>query len=273
MGSYLSQEYKKITKNKLQEMKSHKEKIAMLTCYDYTSALIMDRAGVDAILVGDSASNVMLGEDTTLSITLEQMIYHTRCVRNAVKRAFLVADMPFGSIYSDRNISVANAIKMMKESGADAIKIEGGEEVADTIQEIIKIGIPVVGHLGLTPQSVHQLGGYGLQAKSDEDAKRLRRDIKRLEEVGCCMIVLEKIPAVLASEVTQNCLVPTIGIGAGSGTDGQVLVMQDMLGMNQGFKPKFLRQFAQLSEEMMRAFQSYSSAVKSLDFPSDAESY
>lgn len=272
--SYInSTDRKKITVTTLRSMKSQREKIAMLTCYDYTSALLMDATGVDAILVGDSASNVMAGYPTTLPITMDQMIYHASCVARAVEHAFVVADMPFGSVNGDVNTSLHNCIRMMKESGVDAVKIEGGNEVLPAIKLVVDAGIPVVAHLGLTPQSVHQLGGYGLQAKSDSDADRLIQDAKSLEEAGCCALVLEKIPSSLAAKVSSMLSIPTIGIGAGRDTDGQVLVMQDMLGLNDGFKPKFLRRFANLSAEYRSAFDSYASAVKDGTFPNESESY
>ena len=263
----------KVTVNTLREMKSKGEKIAMLTCYDYTSALLMDASGVDAILIGDSACNVMMGHSTTLPITIDQMIYHASAVVRAVKHAFVVVDMPFGSVNGDAIASLHNCIRVMKESGADAVKIEGGAEVLPAIRLILDSGIPVVAHLGLTPQSIHKLGGYGLQAKAEDDAKRLMDNAKLLDEAGCCMLVLEKIPAVLATKVTETISMPTIGIGAGNGTDGQVLVMQDMLGMNNGFKPKFLRLFAELGTEMVNAFNAYAAAVKDKSFPNDSESY
>lgn len=263
----------KVTVNTLRSMKGSGEKIAMLTCYDYTSALLMDATGVDAILIGDSACNVMMGHPTTLPITMDQMIYHASAVMRAVKHAFVVVDMPFGSVNGDSLTSMHNCIRMMKETGADAVKIEGGAEVLPAIELTVKAGIPVMAHLGLTPQSVHQFGGYGLQAKADADAQKLMENARLLDNTGCCALVLEKIPAVLATQVSASVSMPTIGIGAGNGTDGQVLVMQDMLGMNDGFKPKFLRRFAELGTEMRRAFDEYATAVKDGSFPSEAESY
>lgn len=272
--SYLnSTDRPKVTVNTLRSMKSKGEKIAMLTCYDYTSALLMDATGVDAILVGDSASNVMMGHATTLPITMDQMIYHASSVVRAVEHAFVVVDMPFGSVNADVLASLHNCIRMMKETGADAVKIEGGAEILPAIRMVLAAGIPVVAHLGLTPQSVHQLGGYGLQAKAEGDAQKLMSDACLLDDAGCCALVLEKIPASLAREVSRRVSMPTIGIGAGREVDGQVLVMQDMLGMNEGFKPKFLRCFAQIGAEMRRAFDKYAMAVKERTFPSDIESY
>lgn len=263
----------KVTVRTLRAMKERGEKIAMLTCYDYTSAMLMDASGVDSILIGDSACNVIMGHPTTLPITMDQMIYHASAVMRAVHHAFVVVDMPFGSVHGDAVASLHNAIRMMKETGVDAVKIEGGSEVIPAIRLIVQAGIPVVAHLGLTPQSVHLLGGYGLQAKAEAEARELKREAHLLEEAGCCALVLEKIPALLAEEVSREISIPTIGIGAGRGTDGQVLVMQDMLGMNEGFKPKFLRHFAQLGAEMRKAFDDYAGAVKGGAFPDDSESY
>lgn len=273
MGQYLSTDKKKVTATRFTGMKAEGEKIAMVTCYDYTSALLVDASGVDGILVGDSASNTMMGNATTLPITLDQMIYHTRCVTNAVRHAFVVADMPFGTVHGDKHHALKCAIRMMKETGADAIKVEGGRNIRKSLKLILQAGIPVVGHLGLTPQSVHKFGGYGLRAKETAEAERLLDDAKMLAEMGCCGLVLEKIPSDLARRVTESIHIPTIGIGAGPDTDGQILVMQDMLGMTQGFKPKFLRQFGNIGEEMIGAFDRYASAVKEGSFPAPEESY
>lgn len=273
MSNYLSTDKKKITVTRLKQMKVDGEKISMLTCYDYSMAKLLDNAGVDSILIGDSASNVMIGNSTTLPITLDQMIYHARCVMNGIKYAFVVADMPFGTVHGDKYVALASAIRMMKESGVDAVKIEGGEEVRESIDLIIKAGIPVVAHLGLTPQSVNQLGGYGVQAKEEAEAEQLIKDAKMLEELGCCALVLEKIPSTLAVRVSQSIRIPTIGIGAGNGTDGQVLVLQDMLGITQSFKPKFLRHFAEVGETIMSAVSDYNREVKEGTFPNQDESY
>lgn len=273
MSEYLSTDKKKITVTRLQQMKRDGEKISMLTCYDYTMARLLESAGVDAILVGDSASNVMMGNHTTLPITLDEMIYHARCVMNGVKYAFVVADMPFGTVHGDKYVALSSAIRMMKETGVDAVKVEGGSEVAESVDLIIKAGIPVVAHLGLRPQSVNRLGGYGVQAKSADEAERLISDAKLLEKIGCCALVLEKIPSELAERVTRELSIPTIGIGAGNTTDGQVLVLQDMLGMNQGFKPKFLRHFASVGDTIIGAVRDYCEEVKSTGFPNSEESY
>lgn len=269
---YLSEDKKKVTVTRILGMKG-KEKIAMITCYDYTSALIADASGIDAILVGDSASNTMLGNDTTLPITMDEMITFTRPVAKAARHAFVVADMPFGSVHGDPCEALKNAVRMMKETGADAVKVEGGTQVLESLKLILGAGIPVVGHLGLTPQSVHKLGGYGVQGRGDEAGAHLLSEAKKLDEIGCCAIVLEKIPSSLARKVTEAVSVPTIGIGAGADTDGQVLVFHDMLGITQGFSPKFLRHFAELGTEMRRAFDTYASEVKAGTFPSLSESY
>ncbi|MDN4754919.1 3-methyl-2-oxobutanoate hydroxymethyltransferase [Porphyromonadaceae bacterium W3.11] len=273
MSNYLTTNKKKITATRFQQMKAEGEKISMLTCYDYSMAKLLDTAGVDAILIGDSASNVMIGNSTTLPITLDEMIYHARCVVNGISYAFVVADMPFGTVHGDKYVALASAIRMIKESGVDAVKIEGGEEVRDSIELIINAGIPVVAHLGLTPQSVNQLGGYGVQAKGEAEAEKLIKNAKLLESLGCCALVLEKIPSALAKRVTVELSIPTIGIGAGNDTDGQVLVLQDMLGITQGFKPKFLRQFAQVGEQIINAVSDYNKEVKSGGFPNKDESY
>lgn len=245
----------------------------MLTSYDFTTAGIVDAAGIDAILIGDSASNVMAGNSTTLPITVDQMIYHARAVAKAVKRALVVCDMPFGSYQVDRKEGVKNAIRMMKESGCDALKLEGGEEIIDTIKGILDAGIPVMGHLGLTPQSINKFGTYAVRAKDDEEQEKLLADAHALSDVGCFGLVLEKVPAALATRVTGEIKCPTIGIGAGNGTDGQVLVVDDMLGMSNGFHPRFLRRYADLNSIMTNAIGQYITDVKSSDFPSVEESY
>jgi 3-methyl-2-oxobutanoate hydroxymethyltransferase len=270
--SYLK-ENKRVTTISLQSMKMQGVKIAMLTCYDFTMAGLLDSAGIDVLLVGDSASNVMAGNETTLPITLDQMIYHAQCVSRGANRAMVLVDMPFGSYQSDSSIALASAIRIMKETGAHAVKLEGGEEVLESISKIIKAGIPVMGHLGLTPQSIHQFGSYGIQAKSNEAADKLLKEALMLQEVGCFGLVLEKIPSDLATQVSEKLHIPTIGIGAGVGCDGQVLVMQDMLGMNVDFKPKFLRKYADLGNDIMRATSSYIQDVKQAKFPSVEESY
>ncbi len=273
MAQYISNDTKKVTTKRVIEMKKAGEKISMLTSYDYTTAQIVDAAGVDIILVGDSASNVMAGNSTTLPITLDQMIYHGQCVAKATKRAMVVVDMPFGSYQGNPDLGLASAVRIMKESGADAVKLEGGEEIIETISKIISAGIPVFGHLGLMPQSVNQYGGYGLRAKEGKEAKKLISDAKILQEVGCFALVLEKIPAELAEEVAKELTIPVIGIGAGAGVDGQVLVIQDMLGMNKGFSPKFLRKYADLHSVMTDAIQNYIGDVKTGDFPNKDEQY
>jgi 3-methyl-2-oxobutanoate hydroxymethyltransferase len=254
-------------------MKEQGEKISMITSYDYTMASIVDGAGIDIILVGDSAANVMAGHKTTLPITLDQMIYHASSVVRGVERAFVVCDMPFGTYQGDALTALHSAVRIMKESGSDGVKLEGGEEIIDSVKKIISAGIPVMGHLGLTPQSVHQLGGYSVQAKEEAAAEKLIADAKLLEEAGCFAVVLEKIPATLAKRVSEALTIPTIGIGAGVGTDGQVLVVHDMLGMNKGFSPKFLRRYANLHEIMTEAVEHYISDVKSCDFPNENEQY
>lgn len=254
-------------------MKQAGEKIAMLTAYDYTTASIIDAAGVDCILIGDSASNVMAGNENTIPISVEQMIYHARAVARAASHALILCDMPFGSYQVSREEGVRNAIKIMKESGVDALKLEGGIEIIETVKAIIDAGIPVCGHLGLTPQSVHKFGGYGLRAKEEAEAEKLIADAEALDKAGCFAIVLEKIPAVLAAKITENVNCATIGIGAGNGTDGQVLVYSDMLGMNRGFRPKFLRQYADLYTVMTDAVGCYINDVKTVSFPNESESY
>lgn len=254
-------------------MKQSGEKISMLTAYDFTTASVLDAAGIDCILVGDSAANVMAGYDTTIPITLSQMIYHASSVARGVKHALVICDMPFGSYQLSRDEGVANAVRIMKESGVDAVKLEGGMEIIDTVKGIINAGIPVCGHLGLTPQSVHKFGGYGLRAKEQAEADKLLADAKALDEAGCFAIVLEKVPSALAEKVTKEVSCATIGIGAGNKTDGQVLVYADMLGLNQGFQPKFLRRYADLYDVINKAVQQYINDVKTTDFPNELESY
>lgn len=264
---------KKVTTYRLREMKQQGEKISMLTAYDYSMASVIDQAGIDVILVGDSASNVMAGNTTTLPMTVEQMIYHGKSVMNAVKRAMVVVDMPFGSYQGDPYEAVGNAVKIMKETQADCLKLEGGKEMLESIRAILNAGIPVMGHLGLMPQSINKYGTYAVRAKEEEEAAKLMEDARLLQEIGCCSIVLEKIPAGLAGEVTAELTIPTIGIGAGAQVDGQVLVMHDMLGLNKGFSPRFLRRYANLFDEITTAVQQYINDVKSSDFPSAEESY
>ncbi len=264
---------RKVTTRRLVEKKQRGEKISMLTAYDYSSAKIVDESGIDVILVGDSASNVMAGNVTTLPITLDQMIYHAKSVMKAVKRALVVVDLPFGSYQGNSKEALASAIRIMKESHAEAVKMEGGAEIRESVERILCAGIPVMGHLGLTPQSINKFGTYSVRAREEEEARKLIADAKLLEEIGCFAIVLEKIPAKLAAEVSAQLTIPTIGIGAGGGTDGQVLVMHDMLGINSGFSPRFLRRYANLAEIMHNAIGRYVEDVKSGDFPSETESY
>ena len=264
---------KRITTATLQKLKSSGKKISMLTAYDYSFARLFDAAGIDVILVGDSASNVMAGHETTLPITLDQMIYHASSVVRGAKRCLIVVDLPFGAYQSNGDIALASAIRIMKETGAHAIKMEGGEEVVDSVKRIISAGIPVMAHLGLTPQSIYKFGSYNVRAKEAAEANKLKNDAKLLQDVGCFALVLEKIPAILAKEVTQSLQIPTIGIGAGKYCDGQVLVMHDMLGINTEFKPRFLRQYLNLSEQITTSVQQYIKDVKEGDFPTDAESY
>jgi 3-methyl-2-oxobutanoate hydroxymethyltransferase len=264
---------KRITTHTLQKMKSSGEKISMLTAYDYSFAKIIDAAGIDVILVGDSASNVMAGHETTLPITLEQMIYHASSVIRGVKRCLVVVDIPFGSYQSNSDIALASAIKIMKETGAHAVKLEGGEEVIESVKKIISAGIPVMAHLGLTPQSIYKFGTYSVRAKEEDEANKLKNDAKLLEEVGCFSVVLEKIPAALAKEVSESLEIPTIGIGAGKYCDGQVLVMHDMLGINTEFKPRFLRQYLNLQELATKAVEQYIDDVRKNSFPAESESY
>lgn len=273
MSVYQPINLKKVSSKTLQEMKINKEKIAMLTSYDYSMAKIVDRAGIDVILVGDSASNVMMGNNTTLPITLDDMILYGRSVVRAVERAFVVIDMPFGSYQGNSNLALASAIRIMKETGADCVKMEGGREIKESIEKIILAGIPVMGHLGLTPQSINQFGSYAVRAKEDAEAEKLLADAQLLEQLGCCSLVLEKIPAQLAEQVSKTVQIPVIGIGAGAKVDGQVLVVHDMLGINNEFKPKFLRRYAELYDVMTDAIGLYASDVKKGLFPNEAESY
>jgi len=264
---------KRITTHTLTTMKSSGEKIAMLTAYDYSFAKIIDSAGIDIILVGDSASNVMAGHETTLPITLDQMIYHAQSVVRGVKRCLVVVDLPFGTYQGNSKEALNSTIRIMKETGAHAIKLEGGEEVVDSIKRIISAGVPVMGHLGLTPQSIYKFGTYQVRAKETAEAEKLKNDAKKLEEAGCFAIVLEKIPALLAKEVSESLTIPTIGIGAGNDCDGQVLVMHDMLGINQSFKPRFLRQYLNLYSEVGNAVQQFIADVRTKDFPNTKEQY
>jgi 3-methyl-2-oxobutanoate hydroxymethyltransferase len=266
-------EIKRITTHILQEMKNRGEKIAMLTSYDFSMARVVDEGGVDVILVGDSASMVMAGHETTLPITLDQMIYHAASVIRATKRALVVVDLPFGSYQGNSKEALNSAIRIMKESGAHAVKLEGGTEIVESIQRIITAGIPVMGHLGLTPQSIYKFGTYTVRAKEEAEAQKLKEDILALQNAGCFSVVLEKIPAALAKEVTESVQIPTIGIGAGNSCDGQVLVINDMIGLTKGFTPRFLRQYLDLFTEINGAVKSYVSDVKSGDFPNDKEQY
>ena len=265
--------YKKITTHSLLEMKQNKEKISMLTAYDYTSAKIVDSGGVDVILVGDSASNVMAGHETTLPITLDQMIYHTASVVRAVDRALIVADMPFGTYQGNSKEALNSAIRIMKESGAHSVKMEGGSEILESVERILTAGIPVMGHLGLTPQSVYKFGTYTVRAREEAESKKLIEDALLLEKAGCFGIVLEKIPAKLATKVAEKLSIPVIGIGAGSGVDGQVLVLHDMIGMTHEFSPRFLRRYLNLYEDIKSAVSQYVSDVKTTDFPNKKEQY
>lgn len=266
-------EYKKITTHALQEMKEEGVKISMLTAYDYTMAKIIDRAGIDVILVGDSASNVMAGHETTLPITLDQMIYHASSVVRAVKRALIVVDLPFGTYQGNSKEALNSAIRIMKESGAHAVKLEGGQNIKESVERILSAGIPVMGHLGLVPQSIYKFGTYEVRAREQAEAEQLYNDAILLEKLGCFAIVLEKIPAELGKKVAQTLKIPVIGIGAGKYVDGQVLVTHDMLGMNTEFSPRFLRRYANLNQIMTEAFQKYIHDVKSGDFPSEKEQY
>lgn len=273
MSVHQSSNIKRITTHILQEMKSRGEKISMLTAYDFSMAGIVDAAGVDVILVGDSASNVMAGHETTLPITLDQMIYHATSVVRGVKRALVVVDIPFGSYQGNSSEALRSAIRIMKESGAHAIKVEGGAEIKESVVRILSAGVPVMGHLGLTPQSIYKFGTYTVRAKEEEEADKLIEDAKILEECGCFALVLEKIPAHLAKKVAEKLTIPVIGIGAGQHADGQVLVVHDMLGITQEFQPRFLRQYADLRGLMLEAVGNYIKDVKSRDFPNEKESY
>jgi 3-methyl-2-oxobutanoate hydroxymethyltransferase len=266
-------EVRKVTTRVLLDMKKRGEKIAMLTAYDYTMAKIIDNSGIDVILIGDSASNVMAGHETTLPITLDQMIYHASSVVRAVDRALVIADLPFGSYQANSKEALYSAIRFMKESGAHGVKMEGGKEIRESIERILTAGIPVMGHLGLTPQSIYKFGTYNVRAKEEDEAGRLLEDARLLQEYGCFALVLEKIPAALATKVAQSLTIPVIGIGAGSGVDGQVLVTHDMLGMTHEFSPRFLRRYLNLYESMSNAFSQYITDVKSGDFPSAKEQY
>ncbi len=269
----VTKEIKKITTNTLQKMKSAGEKISMITAYDFSFAGIFDAAGIDVILVGDSASNVMAGHETTLPVTLEQMIYHAQSVIRGIDRCLVVVDLPFGSYQSNSDIALASAVRIMKEAGGHSVKLEGGEEVVDSVKRIVSAGIPVMGHLGLTPQSIYKFGTYAVRAQEEVEANKLKKDARLLEKAGCFAIVLEKIPASLAKEVSENISIPTIGIGAGHHCDGQVLVMHDMLGINTEFKPRFLRQYLNIHEQATKAVQQYIKDVKNKDFPNDSEQY
>jgi 3-methyl-2-oxobutanoate hydroxymethyltransferase len=271
--SVAKKDYKKITTKSLIDMKANGEKISMLTAYDFTMAKIVDTAGIDVILVGDSASNVMAGNETTLPITLDQMIYHASSVVKAVDRALVVVDLPFGSYQSDPKEALRSSIRIMKESGGHAVKLEGGKEIESSIKKILNAGIPVMGHLGLTPQSIYKFGTYTVRAKEEEEADQLLEDAKMLERIGCFALVLEKIPASLAQKVAESISIPVIGIGAGSGVDGQVLVLHDMIGMTHEFSPRFLRRYMNLFEDMTKAIGQYVADVKSVDFPNANEQY
>ncbi len=273
MSQYLSSNVNKITTNTLQRMRNEGERIAMLTAYDYSIATLLDMAKIDVILVGDSAANVMDGYKTTLPITLDEMIYHASSVVRAVKRALVVVDLPFGTYQGNSKMALNSAIRIMKESGADAIKMEGGAEIIESVDRILSAGIPVMGHLGLTPQSINKFGTYAVRATTEEEATILLENAKLLEEHGCFGLVLEKIPAVLAKKVTESIHIPTIGIGAGGSTSGQVLVFHDMMGITQQFSPRFLRRYLNLSEEIVGAIEHYIDDVKNCDFPNESEQY
>jgi len=271
--STAKKDYKRITTKSLIDMKTNGEKISMLTAYDFTMAKIVDSAGIDVILVGDSASNVMAGHETTLPITLDQMIYHASSVVRACERALIVVDLPFGTYQSDSKEALRSAIRVMKESGGHAVKLEGGKEIKDSIKKILQAGIPVMGHLGLTPQSIYKFGTYTVRAKEEEEAEKLLEDAKLLEKLGCFALVLEKIPSALAQKVAESISIPVIGIGAGSGVDGQVLVTHDMVGMTHEFSPRFLRRYMNLFEDMTKAIGQYVADVKAVDFPNANEQY
>ena len=265
--------YKRVTVKSLQEMKDNGEKISMLTSYDFTSAGIVDKAGIDVILVGDSASNIMAGHETTLPITLNQMIYHASSVIRGVERALVVVDLPFGTYQSDSQAALESAIRIMKESGSHAVKLEGGKQIKDSIKRIIRAGIPVMGHLGLTPQSIYKFGTYTVRAKDDKEANQLIEDAHLLEKIGCFAIVLEKVPSNLAKKVAKEISIPIIGIGAGSQVDGQVLVLHDLVGMTKEFNPRFLRRYMNLHDEMINAISNFSDDIKSGSFPNENEQY
>ena len=269
----VNKEVRRITTNTIQKLKANGEKISMITAYDFSFARIFDSAGIDVILVGDSASNVMAGHETTLPITLDQIIYHASSVIRGVERSLVVVDLPFGYYQSNSKEALASAVRIMKETGAHAVKLEGGEEILESVKRIVAAGVPVMGHLGLTPQSIYKFGTYTVRAKEEAEAEKLKRDAKFLEESGCFAMVLEKIPAVLAKEVSESVSIPTIGIGAGKYCDGQVLVMHDLLGINTEFKPRFLRQYLNLHAEITSAVQQYIRDVKSNDFPNEQEQY
>ncbi|MDR2222919.1 MAG: 3-methyl-2-oxobutanoate hydroxymethyltransferase [Flavobacteriaceae bacterium] len=271
--SVAKKDYKKVTTKSLIDMKANGEKISMLTCYDFSMAKVLEAGGIDVMLVGDSASNVMAGHETTLPITLDQMIYHAQSVVRGADRALIVVDLPFGSYQSDPKEALRSAIRIMKESGAHAVKMEGGEEIKDGIKRILDAGIPVMGHLGLTPQSIYKFGTYTVRAKEEQEAEQLMKDAKMLEEIGCFAVVLEKIPAALAKKVAESISIPVIGIGAGSGVDGQVLVTHDMIGLTHEFSPKFLRRYMNIYEDMKNAVAQYVDDVKSVDFPNENEQY
>ncbi|WKD85350.1 3-methyl-2-oxobutanoate hydroxymethyltransferase [Polaribacter huanghezhanensis] len=271
--SVAKKQYKRVTTKSLVDMKANGQKISMLTAYDYTMAKIVDGAGIDVILVGDSASNVMAGHETTLPITLDQMIYHASSVVRGIERSLVVVDLPFGSYQSDPKEALRSAIRIMKESGGHSVKLEGGKEVKESIKRILNAGIPVMGHLGLTPQSIYKFGTYTVRAKEEEEAEKLLEDAMLLERIGCFAIVLEKVPAALAQKVAESISIPVIGIGAGGGVDGQVLVTHDMLGMTHEFNPRFLRRYSDLYDGMTSAFQQYNADVKSRDFPNESEQY
>ncbi len=272
-GMSVAGKARKVTTNTLQEMKREGEPITMLTAYDFSLARIVDQSGIDVILVGDSASNVMAGNDTTVPMTLEHMIYHAQCVERAVERALIVVDMPFGTYQGNSKLALESAIRIMKESGAHAVKLEGGAEIVESIERILTAGIPVMGHLGLTPQSIYKFGTYSVRAKEEEEAKKLIEDCRLLEEAGCFSIVFEKIPAELAKQASESLNIPTIGIGAGSGVDGQVLVLHDLLGITHEFNPRFLRRYMNLYEDISSAVGSYIEDVRSGDFPNEDECY
>ena len=273
MEDITDKKYSRVTTKSLQEMKRNGQKISMLTAYDYSFGGLVDKAGIDIILVGDSASNVMAGHETTLPVTLDQMIYHASSVVRAAKRALVVVDLPFGTYQSDSKEALRSAIRIMKESGAHAVKLEGGEQVKDSIERIIQAGIPVMGHLGLTPQSIYKFGSYTVRAREENEAKQLLNEVKLIEKIGCFGIVLEKIPALVAKKATDSIKIPTIGIGAGANVDGQVLVLHDMLGMNKEFSPRFLRRYCDLDKIIHEALIKYGKDVKSKNFPNETEQY